>query len=227
MCPYKASNIVIPQLIVGVVSIVMLGCSLQRDHAIESSGTIEATQIDVRAEVGGKILKLHVDEGDRVHAGDLLAEIDHEKIDYELQNARARVQELEARLTLLQSGFRREEVAKALEALRESEILMLDAKRENDRIQRLFADGVASDAARDTAATTYQAAVQRYKRAQQDYALLQEGYRTEEIAAAQAAWESAVALQRQVERTLRDATVCSPATGIISAAMMSGVGGMA
>ena len=201
---------------VGVLSIALFGCSLGNNRLIESTGTIEATQIDVRAEVGGQILRLHVDEGVRVKPGDLLAEIDHEKIDYEVQNARARVQELEARLRLLQHGFRQEEILKAMEALKEAEIFMIDAQRENERIKRLFAEGVVSSSVRDNAETRYQAAEQRYKQARQNYALLQEGYRTEEIAAAQAAWESAVAAQRRVERTLHDTTVRSPSAGIIS-----------
>jgi len=199
-----------------VVCCAAAGCSLSGGKGIESTGTIEATQVDVRAEVGGRILKLHVDEGARVQPGDILAEIDHEQLEHELHSAQARVRELEARLSLLQHGFRQEEVAKAREALQEAEVLMNDARREHERIKRLFADKVVSDSVRDSAETAYQAALQRYKRAQQDYALLQEGYRAEEIAAAQAALENAVALQRRVERSLRDAVVRSPAAGIIS-----------
>ncbi|MCX8043827.1 MAG: efflux RND transporter periplasmic adaptor subunit [Desulfobacterota bacterium] len=203
-------------LLISLMTVFMLGCRAGNGRVIESTGTIEATQIDVRAEVGGQILKLYVDEGSRVKPGDLLAEIDREKIECELQAARGRVQELEARLSLLQHGYRQEEVAKAREALREAEVLMVDAQRDNERISRLFTEGVVSHSVRDSAEAAYNAALQRYKRAQQEYALLQEGFRSEEIAAAQAAWESAVASQRRIERSLRDATVRSPVTGIIS-----------
>jgi multidrug efflux pump subunit AcrA (membrane-fusion protein) len=44
----------------------LIGCNQLTGGLVESTGSIEATQIDIRAEVGGKILKLNFDDGDRV-----------------------------------------------------------------------------------------------------------------------------------------------------------------
>lgn len=200
-----------------VILILMLsGCSRPSDTIVESTGTIEATQVDIRSEAGGQILKLYFDEGHRVQPGDLLAEIDHEKLDYELQNAQGKVKELEARLALLQHGFRQEEVQKAKEALHEAEIQLQEAERENTRAQRLFREKVMSDQIKDNRETAYKSAIKRYERAKQDFEIFQSGYRAEDIAAAQAVKESAQAAVSLIARKVRDATVKSPARGIIS-----------
>ncbi len=89
---------------------------------MESTGTIEATEVDVRSEVGGKIVVLRFDEGDRVRRGDVLAEIDHEKLDYQLPHAKERLREAEARLALAVEAFRDEEVQKARKFVLETEI---------------------------------------------------------------------------------------------------------
>src|SRR6185369_12944993 len=47
------------------------------DFSVEVSGDVTPKlQLDVKAEVGGKIKKLHVDAGDIVKQGDVLVEID-------------------------------------------------------------------------------------------------------------------------------------------------------
>ena len=55
-----------------------------------TTGTVQAqTRVTASFEVGGRIAALHVEEGDRVQAGDLLAELDVEPLQLALQQARA------------------------------------------------------------------------------------------------------------------------------------------
>ncbi|MBN2107922.1 MAG: efflux RND transporter periplasmic adaptor subunit [Deltaproteobacteria bacterium] len=183
---------------------------------MESTGTIEATQVDIRSEVAGRILNLAFDEGDRVKPGDVLASIDHEKMDLELQNAQGRLQEAQARLDQLQSGFRKEDVRKAQEALQEAEIFFDNAKREYERVQKLYTDKVAPESTRDSLETSYRSAQKRYERAKQDNQMLQSGYRVEDIAAGQAVRESAEAAVNLIKRRIKDATITSAGKGIIS-----------
>jgi HlyD family secretion protein len=192
------------------------GCKSGNDAIVESTGTIEATQVDIRSEVAGRILKLAFDEGDRVKPGDVLAAIDHEKMDLELQNAEGRLQEAQARLDQLQSGFRKEDVQKAQEALQEAEIFFDNAKREYERVQKLYTDKVAPESTRDSLETSYKSARKRYERAKQDNQMLQSGYRVEDIAAGQAVRESAQAAVNLIKRRIQDATITSASKGIIS-----------
>ncbi len=192
------------------------GCKSGNDSIVESTGTIEATQVDIRSEVAGRILNLAFDEGDRVKPGDVLASIDHEKMDLELENAEGRLREAQARLDMLQSGFRKEDVQKAQETLQEAEIIFENARRDYERVRKLHADKVAAENTRDTVETNYKSAQKRFERAQQDNQMLQSGYRVEDIAAGQAVKESAEAAVNLIKRRIKDATITSAGKGIIS-----------
>jgi RND family efflux transporter MFP subunit len=61
------------------------------------TGTLEAvTKINITPEVGGKIARIHVQEGDRVAEGQLLAELETESIRLQLKQAEAGVAVAEA-----------------------------------------------------------------------------------------------------------------------------------
>ncbi|HPW17314.1 MAG TPA: efflux RND transporter periplasmic adaptor subunit [Candidatus Aminicenantes bacterium] len=61
------------------------------------TGTLEAlTKINITPEVGGKIARIHVEAGDRVAKGQLLAELENEAIRLQLQQAQAGVAVAEA-----------------------------------------------------------------------------------------------------------------------------------
>jgi HlyD family secretion protein len=198
-----------------VVLLLLLGCHQNSSNLVESTGTLEATQIDIRAEVGGKILKLYFDDGDRVKPGAVFAEIDKEKLEYQLQETQAHLRELEAQLAQLQTGFRVEEVKKAQDFFQESKIQMEEAKRDYNRVFKLFQEKVASTDQKDTAETAYKSALKRYEMAKNDYMIYKEGYRKEDIARAQAAKESGEAAIRLIQRSIKDATVVIPAKGIM------------
>jgi HlyD family secretion protein len=117
---------------------------------------------------------------------------------------------------MLQSGFRKEDVGKAQEALQEAEIIFENAKRDYERVRKLHADKVAAENTRDTVETNYKSAQKRYERAKQDNNILQSGYRVEDIAAGQAVKESAEAAVNLIKRRIKDATITSAGKGIIS-----------
>jgi RND family efflux transporter MFP subunit len=68
---------------------------------LSSSGKVAASQtVSVRSQVDGEILKVHFNEGQIVHAGDLLFEIDGRQYQTRLQQAQAQVDQDEAAFTL-------------------------------------------------------------------------------------------------------------------------------
>ncbi|CAK0761191.1 HlyD family secretion protein [Gammaproteobacteria bacterium] len=80
---------------------------------IVAAGTIEARTIRVGSKVGGRIAMVHMQEGDRVRAGDLLVEFEAVGLAAELDQARAQRAEAAAQLARLEHGARPEEVAEA------------------------------------------------------------------------------------------------------------------
>ncbi|MBK6769212.1 MAG: efflux RND transporter periplasmic adaptor subunit [Ardenticatenales bacterium] len=49
--------------------------------ALEASGTIEVTEVDVAAEIGGRVVAVEVDEGDDVAVGDVVVRLDTALLD--------------------------------------------------------------------------------------------------------------------------------------------------
>jgi len=205
-------------LVISIIylSILIYGCTRDNPNLIESTGTIEATEVDIRSETSGKILSLYFDEGDWVKKGDVLAEIDHEKRDIELSQAKARLAEAEAQLTLLIKGLREKEVERAREAFLESKVLLKDSKREYMRIQKLYDEGVVDLGSRDKTEAAYEAAQKRYEIAKKNYEIALEGSRKEEIQAGEAVKEAAESQVKLIERQIGDATVTIPINGVIS-----------
>ncbi len=72
------------------------------------SGVISARQhAEIGFEQGGKIAVIHVDEGDLITRGELVAEMDTELLDIEATQLRAQLADIESRLKLARSSLRR------------------------------------------------------------------------------------------------------------------------
>ncbi|KGI56557.1 efflux RND transporter periplasmic adaptor subunit [Campylobacter sp. MIT 97-5078] len=69
------------------------------EQSIEAVGEVYAKeQVDVGAQVSGQIIKLYVDIGDRVKVGDLIAQIDKDKQQNELDITKAQLESTKANL---------------------------------------------------------------------------------------------------------------------------------
>jgi len=85
-----------------------------------ASGTIEAEEVTVAAEMGGRIVALLADEGDEVVAGDVLVKLDQTTLQAQREQAEAAVGQAQAaldaaqaQLALAKAGPRDEEIAMA------------------------------------------------------------------------------------------------------------------
>lgn len=75
---------------------------------IRVSGEVQpATQLDVKAEVGGRVLKLNVMPGAAVKAGDILVEIDDRDIRTEQDSARVEIEGASLAVEKLERNFKR------------------------------------------------------------------------------------------------------------------------
>lgn len=108
------------------------------------SGFIEAEQVNVAAEIKGRITRLAAGEGDLVQAGQTLVELDTALLEAQMQQAQAKVATARAQLAKVQAGVRPEEIAKAEAAVRQAEagaeaarLLWLDAVALRDNPQEL------------------------------------------------------------------------------------------
>src|SRR5688572_26760845 len=77
------------------------------------SGQVEATEVQVAPEVGGRVLDIPVTEGNRAKKGDVIARLDTRDVDLALQRAQADRAAADAQLRLLQAGSRPEDIRQA------------------------------------------------------------------------------------------------------------------
>lgn len=197
---------------------------------VRASGQVEATEVQVAAPVGGRLLELHVSEGDRIEAGSILAKLDTADAELGLARARAEREQVAAQLRLLLAGARPEDIrqADAQIATTEAELGAGEAElgaaqADVDRFEALLASNSGSrkqrdDAVsrRDVARQRAQAARDRVRAARENGARLRAGARQEEIEGARARVAAAEALMATWEKAIADATVMAPVSGIVT-----------
>ena len=225
-----------PAAIVSVITISAAAMSLggcreaPPSNQIRVSGYVEATEVRVAPEVGGRLVKLAVAEGDRVKTGDLVAQLDTADVALALQRAAAERLAADAQLRLLLAGARAEDIrqAEAQLAAAEAELAaskqeLVSAERDLARFESLLASNSGAEKPRDDAATRrdvgrdrVKAAEQRMRAAAETVARLKAGARREEIDAARARLAAVDAQIATLEKAQRDATVTAPAAGMVT-----------
>lgn len=194
------------------------------------SGQIEATEVQVAAPVGGRLVELRVAEGDKVNAGDPIARLDTSDAELARARAQAEREQADAQLRLLAAGPRAEEVrqADAQRATAEADVRAVEAElaaaqADVDRFEALLASSSGSRKQRDDAVTRrdvtkerLQAAQERVRAARENVARLRAGARRQEIDAARARVAAADAQIAQWDKAIHDAGVSAPISGIVS-----------
>ncbi len=199
-----------------------------------AAGYIEATEVRVSPQVGGRVLERLVAEGDRVAAGAPVARLDTADVEIALRRAAAERDQARAQLRLLAAGARREDVRQAsaqVESAR-AELAATDAELQAAsadlaRFEALLASNAGSrkqrdDAAtrRDVAAARVAAARQRTQAAREGVARLEAGARPEELQGARARVAALEAQIDALEKSRQDAEVLSPVAGMVTAELV-------
>lgn len=192
------------------------GCGNGNDNnKIEASGNIEATDVVVSAKVGGQIEKLNFIEGQRVNKNDTLLIIDSESSKLQLQQAEAAESLAEAQLQLLKNGARKEDILQAEANLKQAEISLAQAKRDKERMDKLYAAKTISQKQYEDATDRYNLMEQQYKAAKENYTKLKNFARPEEIKQAVARVEQAKANANLIRKNIRDSYILSPINGFV------------
>jgi HlyD family secretion protein len=195
-----------------------------------ASGYVEATEVQVAPEVGGRLIDLKVGEGDRVTAGDVIAQLDTVDVKLAIRRGRAEQAAADAQLRLLLAGARPEDIrqaeaqvatARADESAAAAELA--SAQADFDRFESLLKTNSGSVKQRDDAATRRDVARdhlagarQRIRAAEENLARLKAGARPEEIDAARARLSGADAQLATLEQNLAWATVTAPVGGLVT-----------
>jgi multidrug resistance efflux pump len=167
------------------------------------AGTIETTEIEVAATVGGRILAVPLREGARVQAGDVLVRLDARELETRKAQAAAAVEAAKATLDRLTNGTREEQLRAAraaVEVARKAEqaaAAKLELLRNGARpAEKRQAGAVVSqaEASLSGAKAALTTAKENYDRVTQ---------LKQQLDAAESAQEAAVAQQKQADAQLR------------------------
>lgn len=191
-------------LVLGVVTALLLwGREQRRPKPLVLAGTLEARTVNVGSLAGGRVTRVHVDEGQRVAADQVLVTLETETIDRQIAEQQAVIAVTRAELDKAVAGPRDEEIRKAA-AIAENDA------RDRRRMEALHADGIVAKQLLDDAVT-------KAKTSAEDLRVLREGTRREDLAAARAQ----VAQQERRLATLgkqrAETVVRSTATGTVQA----------
>ena len=202
-------------IVVAIACIALAACS-RASTAIEASGTIEATSVQVSSKSSGEILHLDASEGTGVKRGNLLAVIDHSTLDLQLGQARSGVDLARAQLDLLTNGARGEDLAQAQDALNQADETLRSAREDFARMENLLASGAATRKQRDDAQTRFTNARTQANTADQALKKLQNFARPEDVKAALARLDQAVYSVRLLQKSIQDCTVRAPVDGVVT-----------
>jgi HlyD family secretion protein len=214
-----------------IVAIVPAACTARPpDNSIRVSGHVEATEVQVAAEVGGRIVDLKVDEGKRLMQGDIIAVLDARDTELQIQRAKADRAAASAQLRLVEAGSRIEDIrqGQAQVDAAQGDVTTIEAELKSaqldlDRFETLLKANAGSVKQRDDAKARVdvaieraRAATERERAAREALARLQKGSRPEEIDAARARVAAADAQIAILEKSVRDASVVAPVAGVVT-----------
>ena len=178
-------------------------------------GNVDIREATLSFRVGGRIRQLHVDEGAIIHRGELLAELDSAPLLTALHSADAAVAAADARLQLLQQGYRHEDQAQASANVSAARAALTEAQRQLTRLQNLTPRGATTQSDLDAARARHDQASAQLAVAQANLQKLQAGYQTQEVAEAAAKLRQANATQAAAQLALDDARLLAPSDGVL------------
>jgi multidrug resistance efflux pump len=173
----------------------------RKPRALVLAGTLEARTVNVGSLVGGRVVRVFVDEGSHVTAGQPLVALETETIDRQIAEQKAAIEAARAELAKALAGPRREEIASAAAVAANDE-------RDRRRMEALYRDGIIAKQVLDDAATKAKTSAENLK-------MLERGTRAEDIAAARAAVEQQ---QKRLETLLKqraETEVTSTVNGVV------------
>ncbi len=182
---------------------------------LELHGNVDIRDVHLGFRVSGRLVELRVDECDVVQAGQVLARLDAEPYEQTLEDAEARVAVARARLALMEAGFRVEEIEQGRAQVEAAKVRLANAERRFKRETEMKGTGASPVMVYEDALDQRDSAVAELRVAQASLALLEAGFRVEEIAQARAELAAGEASFARAELQVEDTVLIAPSAGVI------------
>lgn len=187
----------------------------QQAEARILTGTVEVTKADIAPKVSGYIAALYVKEGDAVTKGGIAAELSRPDLEAAHLRDRAAYEASLANLWKLENGSRAEEIARARNETAAARAESVRADRDYARMAALLAEDAVSRQDYDAAVEARDTAAARLRAARDYQALLENGTREEDLAAARHTAARNEAVMAMSAQSVKDLSVPVPLSGVI------------
>ena len=180
-------------------------------------GNVDIREVELAFRQPGRILKLLVDEGSTVKAGEVLALLDAKPYEDALALAKAQNAQAQAMLKKYQRGSRLQEIAQAEAEVARTKAQVMETEWNFTRQRELAKTGAASEQVLEAARSAHDQAKAALAAATESLSMRREGFRREDVAAAEANLAAAEAAVAQAETARSDTKLLAPSDGLISA----------
>jgi HlyD family secretion protein len=179
-------------------------------------GVVRATEVRVAPEVGGQLDAIKVKKGDRVRAGDIVAELSALELTAAVAQARAALAAASANRDHIYAGVRAEEIEALAAEIAKAKSRLVYAQQQLERTSYLARSDFASQQSLDQTQNDLASASADVAEAQANYDAAKTGPTKEELAIADAQVKAAASALAVLERRLDKTILRAPADGVVS-----------
>jgi len=178
-------------------------------------GNVDVRTVSLGFRVAGRVDAINFEEGQRLKKGDIIASLDSALYQEHLNQTQAQIQIQKAKLQKLQNGYRPEDIAKAKATLYQKTASRQRARKDLDRVEKLYKSSSVSEQKYDDAKALYESADALYLYAKSSLELFENGYEKEDILEASSRLKLLLSQKRQREIDLNDTKLYAPTDGTL------------
>jgi HlyD family secretion protein len=199
------------------VSASVVASAFSREGLIAAPGRIEAISEEIRvsSELSGRLKSVLVEEGDRVHKGQILAQIENDDYVARVSAAEAALAQRQAELDRTINGARSQERLASQASLKAAEAILENSGHEAERRRTLADHEMVSRDEAERYERAYHVARAEYDRAKEEFSLVDADARVEDRRKAEAAVASARAQLAEARAYLEKTYIRSPLDAVI------------
>ena len=214
----KAPNYIPALLLIVAVVVLSAVCGFYafRPEKEIIQGEVEVTEYRVSSKVPGRVAKILVEEGQKVHAGDVLAVLEAPDVAAKLTQAEGAEAAAAAQSQKAQKGAREEQIQGAYELWQKAIAGRQVMEKSYARVKRLHDEGVATAQKLDEVVAQRDAAIATERAAKSQYDLAKNGAQLEDKQAAAAVVQRAEGAIREVRSYLKETVLRASLDGEVT-----------
>lgn len=204
-------------LIIAVVAAAaVFGYYAYQEEDTVIQGQVEVTEYRVASKVPGRVLRLLVEEGQTVHAGETVAIIEAPEINAKLSQAESAEDAAAALLRKAERGAREEQIRAAYEMWQKAIAATQVTQKSYERVKHLYDEGVTTAQKLDEVTAQRDAAIATENAAKSQYELARNGAQQEDKDAARAQQNRARGAIAEVNSYLKETTLVALMDGEVT-----------